>query len=66
MMLFQFGLNKQSCSVDLVEPACGLIVSVDGEVRIVEDENGCFGHYKNISNKNDMSAISLLSYKIDY
>lgn len=58
-MLLQFGLDEQPCCVDLVEPACGFVVSVDGVVGVVEDDDGCFWHYKNISN-NGCDVLKLI------
>ena len=43
--LFQFGLDEQSCGIDLGHPAGGFVVSVDGVFRIIEDYDCCFRHY---------------------
>jgi hypothetical protein len=44
MVLFQFCLDEQACGVDLAEPACGFVVSIDGGVGVVEDDYGGLWH----------------------
>lgn len=45
VMLLKFGLDEEAGCVDLRDPPGGMVVSVDGVIWVVEDDDGGFGHY---------------------
>ena len=51
MMLLQLGRYEQTGGVDLVQPASGFVVAVDGVGGVVEDDDGGLGHYIKIFQK---------------
>ena len=44
MVLVHACLDEEAGCVDLAEPAGGSVVAVDGEIGVVEDDDGGFGH----------------------
>ena len=45
MALAHFGLDEEDGCVDLGQPACGWVVSIDGVVGVVEYDDASLWHY---------------------
>jgi hypothetical protein len=45
MVLLHFGLNEEAGCVDLADPPGGVVVSIDGEVGVVEDDYCRLWHF---------------------
>ena len=63
MMLLQLGRYEQTGGVDLVQPASGFVVAVDGVGGVVEDDDGGLGHYIKIFQKEGFDSQSVYCYK---